>query len=89
MIANNLSEEDLATRLRRLEKHVLDGRTPEAVTVDDGLIGDSDIDLELAEITVTDLFKTPVYESTADVPDLETGHIVTIEGDGLYVATGD
>ena len=94
-ILGDLSTTDLGRRLMRLERHVLNGNTPGEITVAEDVLGQVELDVDaedidtLEELTVTDLFKTPVYASTEDVPDLETGHIVTIEGDGLYVATGD
>lgn len=68
MVTNDLSEEEVIHRLRRLEEHVLDGPTPREFT-----FGDAD------EMSLTEL-NTPTYDSTTEAPDAPG--IVRITGDG-------
>ena len=91
---NNLSETDLATRIRRLEQQLLNGNTPEEITLSEQVTGevsttDDTID-ELEELSVTDRFTAPRYADAESIPDFPEGSLSYDREEGsLYLEVGE
>jgi len=69
-VSNNLSETDLATRIRRLEHHTLSGKTPRELSFPEGLLEMESFEEDLKEWVLN---KDYVDEDDADnlVEDLK------------------